>query len=301
VNQSNSIPSLVLKLLLILVLPVSMLQAQSFIDSLQTPWRILPLDFRANDLECDEEGNLFLLDKINNRIYKYYAALQYDSIQSIGGKGMSGEGLNQPVKIRSGNRQTLYCLDAGNRRILVLNTNLKIIREVNFLTSGNTENALETTVQIWPLSFEAGPAGDLFLLNQEDNKILKSDMYGKFQVAFGGLDYGAGSLYDPADLLMSEDNLLYVSDTVRQILKVYDLFGVYLYNLYPPEKFHFSGFTLLENNLVYYNAHQICVLNRVTNRHHFYQPELKQLKIVDVSLNRKMLCILTATEIVLFR
>lgn len=252
-------------------------------------------------MECDEEGNIFLLDKKNNRLHKYYSSLGYDSVQSIGGKGMSGEGLNQPVKIRSGNRQALYCLDAGNRRILVLNTNLKIVREVNFLTTGSTENNSEIGAQIWPLSFEVGPAGDLFLLNQEDNRILKSDMYGKFQVAFGGLDYGAGSLYDPVDMVMSENNLLFVSDTIRQVLKVFDLFGVYKYALYPPEKFHFAGISLLENNLIFYNSREICVNNLVSGKYQIYRPETQGAEITDVSLNRKMLFLLTKQQIFIFR
>lgn len=284
-----------------LLVCVQLLSAQNFTDSLQVPWLILPTTIIGKDLECDEEGNLFLLDKKNNRLYKYYAISGYDSVQSIGGKGMSGEGLNQPVKIRSGNRQALYCLDAGNRRILVLNTNLKIVREVNFLTSGSTENNSEIGAQIWPLSFEVGPAGDLFLLNQEDNRILKSDMYGKLQVSFGGLDYGGGSLYDPVDMLMSENNLLYVSDTIKQVLKVYDLFGVYKFSLYPPERFHFEGISLLENNLIFYNNRRICVYNLISGKYQIYQPETQGADILDVCLNRKMLFLLTKHQIIIFR
>ena len=265
-----------------------------------SPWIELAVP-KANQIEIDEEDNLYLLHTRQNKIHKVYAGLGYDSIQSIGGKGIRGEGLNQPVKIRIVNRQTLYCLDYGNRRLLVMNTNLKILRDINFLSSGQSETGNDNGSQIWPVSFESGPTGDLFILNQEDNKILKIDTYGKQQTAFGGLDYGQGSLYEPVDLEMNDRNLLFVSDTVRQQLKVYDLFGVYQYALYPPEKFHFKGFCLMDKLLVFYNDQALCLLSLSTGHYSLYYPDLKGKQIQDITMNRKLMVVLTGEKILAYR
>lgn len=277
------------------------LNAQPLSDTLSLPWKTLATPKTGMDVECDEEGNFFVLDRRNNRLYKYYALYGYDSVQSIGGKGMSGEGLNQPVRIRSGNRQALYCLDAGNRRLLVLNTNLRVVREINYLVSGASESQSDGNVQIWPLSFAVGPAGDFFLLNQEDNRVLKYDATGKFQLAFGGLDFGQGSLHDPADIHMSEDNLIYITDTIRQQVKVFDLFGVYRYTLYPPAEMHFREIRILERNLIWYNGEEIQVEHLDTKKVFRLRSDTRGNPIRALALNRLSLGILTSQELLLFR
>jgi hypothetical protein len=277
----------------------SALQAQT--DSLLlAPWLQMSCE-KANQIELDEEDNFYLLNTRRNKIHKYYAATGYDSLQSIGGKGIGGEGFNQPVKIRIINRQALYCLDYGNRRLVVMNTNLKVLRDINFLSSGQSETGNDSGSQIWPVSFESGPTGDLFILNQEDNKILKIDMYGKPQLSFGGLDYGQGSLYEPLEMEMNDRNLLFVSDTGRQQLKIFDLFGVYQYALYPPEQFRFKGFCLMDKMLVLYDEKTLCLLNLTSSQYAFFRPDLKGDRVIDVAMNRKLLVILTGEHLFGFR
>lgn len=267
---------------------------------LSTPWlKLNTLPF-STDMELDEEGNIYLLESKKHKLHKVFAQNGYDSILSIGGKGISGEGLNQPVKIRATNRQAIYCLDLMNRRLIVFNTNLRILREVNFFTLNQNEQNQESGTQIWPQSFEVAPTGDLFILNQEDNRILKMDVYGKLQTSFGGLDYGRGSLINPADMSMNEDNLLFVSDTTAQTLQVFDLFGVYKYSLVPPDSFRFKGFCLLEKNLLYFNDSELCLVHLMSGKVTRLNPMLSGERILDVHINRKLLAILTEKQVILY-
>jgi len=268
---------------------------------LANPWIQLPIEGRMTDIELDEEGNIYLLEPSKHKLHKWFADRGYDSTLTIGGKGVSGEGLNKPSQIRVTNRQAVYCLDLMNRRLLVLNTNLKIVKEVNFLTLEQNNRMGDQGNQIWPIGFEVAPTGDLFLLNQEDNKILKVDVFGRLQTAFGGLDYGEGSLPDPNEILMNEQNLLFVTDTVAQEIKVFDLFGIYKYTIKPNPDFRFQGIAVMGNNLLLYNAVDIILYNIMTQRERRIQVQTRGGRIIDVDISHRILAILTENEVILYQ
>ena len=168
---------------------------------------VQPIPANCSSIETDEEGNIYLLQTRSHKLSKLYANRGYDSIQSIGGKGIKGEGLNQPSQILTQNRQTIYLLDQMNRRLVLLNTNLKVTREVNFLELNAGPGSL-VDEEIFPVAFAAATSGELFLLNQNDLKIYKLNNQGRLENIFAGLDYGAGSLSDPVEMAMDERNFL---------------------------------------------------------------------------------------------
>ncbi|MCB9230345.1 MAG: hypothetical protein H6581_01670 [Bacteroidia bacterium] len=201
------------------------------------------------DIEVDEEGNIFLLQSGNHRIYKYFHNTNYDSVLTIGGKGIKKEGFNYPSELDVQNRQNCFVLDYMNRRLLLLNTNLKVTKEYNFLDV-NSQSVDDEEVDIWPISFAAGPTGELYILNQNDLKIYKLDTYGRMQTSFGGLDYGGGSLTTPDQLTINPGNYLFAADTTNQMVAVFDLYGIFQYKIYPTASFKWHHIAVLDNYLV---------------------------------------------------
>ena len=159
------------------------------------PFKKIPIDFKwIESIETDQENNIYLLSPSRHRIYKLYSNTAYDSVQTIGGKGIGNEGFNHPSRVVVPNRQSVFILDELNRRIVQLNTNLKVTQETNFLTLRNTIQDSDLG-DLLPVAFTVGPTGELFLLNQEDYKVWKFTFDGRLERTFAGLDTGMAVLW----------------------------------------------------------------------------------------------------------
>ncbi len=242
-------------------------QAQTPTDSLfRAPKQtVSTIPKGCTDIEVDQEGNLYLLQTARHRLYKYFEMTDYDSVQAIGGKGLGDEGFNFPSKITVPNRQSVFMLDQMNRRLVQMNTNLKVLKDINFLTLQVDLPGVDTE-SFWPISFAVGPSGELYFLNQDDIQIYKFATSGNLERAFGGLDYGAGSLAEPFDIVLSANNLVFAVDSSNQKLTIFDLFGTYQYSLSFPLDFRWKRMITLDDNLFFLGEHNIFIYNNFSRQ-----------------------------------
>ncbi len=253
----------------------------------------------ANEIEVDNEGNLFLLNTKKNKIYKYFASVSYDSSYSIGGVSTRDEGFFHPVKISAKNRQTIYLLDDVRRRIILLNTNFKILGQLSFI-----ENKKELTEDIFPLTFDINEWGELFVLNFTNNKIYKYDDKGNFVLSFGGLDYGEGQIINPVNVCINAQNLVFVGDTIHQCINIFDVYGIFQYKIASEKKisYQWSNFTLSGNNLIFFNKENVTFYG-LDNDEVISLPlekDINPLNIIDVTFSNKKLFILNNDVIYVF-
>jgi hypothetical protein len=221
---------------------------------------VLNIPKGITDLEVDQEGNLYMLQTARHRIYKYFEMTDYDSVQAIGGKGLGDEGFNFPSKISVPNRQSVVMLDQMNRRLVQMNTNLKVLKDINFLTL-QADIVDEDLEDFWPVSFAVGPTGEMYFLNQDDIKIYKFKTNGTLERSFGGLDYGAGSLADPYDITINPANLIFAVDSSHQKLSLFDMYGTYQYALAFPLSFRWKRLATFDENLLLLGDHDIFLYN----------------------------------------
>lgn len=190
------------------------------------PTKVIDLAQNYQQIETDPEGNIYLIDSKKNKITKLFIENNYDSVYTIGGMSGRQEGFLHIAQLCSKNRQTIYVLDDAQRRISLLNTNLKVTGGLSFLTAEGEE------ADIMPTNFEVNGAGELFVLNGLDNKIYKFDNNGKQVLSFGGQDYGDGNLQNPTQIAISDDNKIYVLDTLAGEIKVFDMYGIFLEKIF---------------------------------------------------------------------
>jgi hypothetical protein len=258
-----------------------LLSAQSEPDSLPGQTRILLRDLPAmRSMAVDDEANIFLLDQ-SNRIYKYLKLAGYDSALVMGGKSVRSEGFLNPTQLSTRNRQSLYLLDEGLQRIILFNPNLKIVQEIDFLSLNASRDVFMEGEAILPASFDIGPTGELFVLNGQDNKVYKIDLFGQIESSFGGPDYGEGSLFAPAQLQLTEDNRVLVSDTSEQLLQVYNLYGIFEGHIAPDAPFRWQDFCLAGNALCFYRGNALYLFDPRTEKGQFIRlpssPSLQQV------------------------
>jgi hypothetical protein len=208
------------------------------------------------DFELDDEGNIFVLDG-KNRLLKYLVNTGYDSCILAGGTNLRTEGFLDPSKIVVRNRQSVFVLDQGMQRIMLFNTNLKLTGETNFLRIENLGDWLNAGESILPLSFDVNTAGEKFILNGQDNRVYRIGTFGTIAKAFGGIDYGEGSLYAPVDLQIRSNNDIWISDTSEQKLLVYNLYGIFQESMKPKLNFRWQAFHIEGNTLFLYNSAHI--------------------------------------------
>ena len=167
----------------------------------------------------DQADNLIVYDDGSKTLLKLTPG--GDTITSIGGYGWKTSAFDTPLDGIAKNGLDVFISDYGNSRILRLDKNL------NFLSSyPATENdPAEKEKFRYPRSIDTDRFGKLYLVNGENNTILKinNDV---IERAFGGVDAGAGRLLNPVRVRISKDDKVFVQD--RYNIVVFDLIGNYL-------------------------------------------------------------------------
>ncbi|MEL6256535.1 MAG: hypothetical protein AAFR87_31320, partial [Bacteroidota bacterium] len=228
---------------------------------------------RANQIEVDAEGNIFLLDSREGFLYKYLKSAKYDSTVVVGGISTRDDGFLHPKKLAVKNRQDFYLLDDLGRKIVLLDKELKVVESSDFYAISSS-STIDIPDEFEPYSFDISSAGETFVLNKFNNRIYKINAFGKIESAFGGLDYGRGSLYEPEDVQLSPQNRVYIGDVENQRISVFDMFGVYLKDEELTEDLKWERFHIHESLLILWNESQLLLINSLSR-------EKKQYKISE--------------------
>lgn len=155
---------------------------------------------------CDSgKDELIMLDTLGN-VFK-----------TFGGFGWSDDSFDDPSDIFA-DPLTIYIADKNNHSIKRLDRNL------NFLSSFTKKESNISEEQFgFPASVATSNQGDLYLIDGENKRVIKFDIFGNFIQNFGGIDAGVYQLYNPSQLAISSANKIYVLD--NEDIVVFDNFG----------------------------------------------------------------------------
>ncbi len=142
--------------------------------------------------------------------------------------------------------------------------------------------------------------GDLFILDSENKRILKFDLFGNFIQNFGGIDAGNFTLSNPTHLAVSASEKTFVTDG-KDII-VFDNYGNGLSRLetgldLKGMRINFSSLTVNTDSEIYYanlNAPEFD-LQKVNLIGLDYKPD-----IVTSIMQKNKLYVLTENEILVF-
>lgn len=252
----------------------------------------------SDQIEVDAEGNVFILGSDQGLLYKYLQAQQYDTAIFAGGISTRDIGFLHPKKLALKNRQDFYLLDDLGRKIVLFDKELKVIESSDFFAV-SSNGGIGIPDEFEPWSFDISPAGETFVLNRTNNKVYKINTFGSIESAFGGLDYGEGSLYEPDDLQVSTLNRIYISDLERQEIKVFDMFGVFLQTLSLPLGWEWKHFHIHESSLFVWDEQHMSIMNLISQKIQTHQlADATQLK--DLYIGREIIYMLLENEVHLY-
>jgi DNA-binding beta-propeller fold protein YncE len=156
----------------------------------------------VTDIRTDE---ITVLDTLGNLIL------------NIGGYGWRQSAFDYPADIYA-DALKVYVVDKNNHRIQRFDKNLNF----NFqIFTRNSE--IEQERFGYPLSAVMSNQGDIFILDSENSRIVKFDIFGNFLQNFGGYDYGTYALQKPVQLAVSMQNNIFVID--RNQIIMFDQYG----------------------------------------------------------------------------
>ncbi len=180
----------------------------------------------ATSFYINSTGAVFVTDNITDEVY------QLDTLGNmwnfIGGYGWEINAFDDPVDIFA-DPLRVFVTDKNNHRIQRFDKNLNFIFQ--FYTR---DSEIEEERFGLPFSAISSNLGDVYILDSENIRILKFDLFGNFIQQIGGYDYGSYSLSNPKQLAVSMQNEIYVID--GNYIYIYDNYGTGLNEIETPEE-----------------------------------------------------------------
>jgi len=170
---------------------------------------------KASSFHLSSSGFLYITDSGNNKLCKYDTLGTL--IKETGGFGWKEEAFDYPSDVFA-TTLNVYVCDKNNHRIQNFD------KDLNFISQLSTrENETEEERFGYPLSVATSSQGDLFILDSENKRILKFDLFGRYIQNFGGMDAGSFSLNNPVHFGVSASLKIFVIDGSNIV--VFDNYG----------------------------------------------------------------------------
>ena len=152
----------------------------------------------ASAFSITSSGFIYIADDGDNSLIKLDTL--GNVVKEIGGYGWSSSAFDTPVDVFANTLNILVC-DKQNHRVQAFDKDLNFISELYTRESGNPDERFG-----YPLSCALSSMGDLYVLDSENIRVLKFDLFGNFIQNFGGFDWGIYSLNHPKRLTVNFDN-----------------------------------------------------------------------------------------------
>ncbi len=195
-------------LLFILISSVSYTQSFEFTESIGK-------FNHASSFYITANGLVYVTDNRNNEVYLLDTL--GNMIKTFGGYGWTQNSFDDPTDVFA-DPLTVYIADKNNHRIKRFDKNLNYVSSLYTRDSDNSQEIFG-----YPLSCATSNQGDLYLIDSENNRALKFDIFGNFQQNFGGFDAGNFMLINPLQMAIASNNYVFIID--EDYIVVFDQYG----------------------------------------------------------------------------
>jgi DNA-binding beta-propeller fold protein YncE len=246
----------------------------------------------ASSFYIASNGFIYVTDKFSNEV------IQIDTLgnelKDVGGFGWNISQFDEPIDVYA-DPLSVYITDKNNHRIQRFDRNLNFISQLYTRENKNSEERFG-----YPLGCVVSNQGDLYILDSENKRIVKFDLFGNFKLNFGGIDAGEFSLNNPKALSIDSKGVIFVAD--ENYLIAFDQFGNGISKSRFDEKI--NSIEIIFDRMIITTENQLYYINTAVET-----PEVKKLilddfseiRIVSALLFNDKLLILSPNEIFTFR
>jgi DNA-binding beta-propeller fold protein YncE len=246
----------------------------------------------ASSFYINPTGIIYVTDSVTDEIYMLDTL--GNPIHSIGGYGWSESAFDNPVDVFA-DALKVFVTDKNNHRIQRFDKNLNY----NFQIF-TRESSVEEERFGYPLSAVMSNQGDVFILDSENLRILKFDIFGNFIQNFAGYDYGNYSLTNPKQLAISMQNNIFVIDA--NTVLIFDQFGNGIGRAEGKEEFR--GIKIIFNELVINTGKKVFHANLLNPELNIGEVKLigieEEFQIITALIFNNKLYLLTKNQILVF-
>lgn len=123
---------------------------------------------------------------------------------------------------------------------------------MHWINSIISNSSLDDKLQFaFPNSVSISIHGDLFIVDSENKRILKLNTLREPVLSFADYDWGQGALSQPSRITVSRNDKVYVSDSDKGSVFVYDYYGNYISQIGRGVLQRPAGLALDQNNFLY--------------------------------------------------
>lgn len=180
--------------------------------------------FRPLAVGADANGNIFVTDSGNNRLQKF--SPHGELLAFIGGFGWEKEQFQSPIDLFVYNSLDIFIADYNNNRIE------RYDKDLNWLASYYSNENWNPKYQFqFPQSVCLSLHGEFFVVDSENDRIIKLNATFQPELSFGDYDWGQGVLQEASHIIVSKNDIVYVSDSYAHNILVYDYYGNFLFDI----------------------------------------------------------------------
>ncbi len=209
-------------------------------------------------LAIDPEGQIYVVDTGNHRLLKFDSS--GNLVQSVGGFGWEREQFDRPLDVTVKSGLDLFIADYNNERIERYDLKL------NYLSSFYSNNSLSASMQFgFPGGVDISRHGEIFIVDNENNRILKLNIEGEPDLSFGDFNWGEGQLLLPLKIEVTSGDQVYVSDQKANQVVVFDYYGNFVKRFGDDILQRPSGLSSTSEGLLFVvdsGHHQVAVFNK---------------------------------------
>jgi DNA-binding beta-propeller fold protein YncE len=176
--------------------------------------------FNGNEgIAIDHEGNVWIVDKNNNRLEKFNYNGEF--VSSFGSFGTGKGQFNHPTDIAI-NPKTwdLMVTDTGNNRIERFNSSGSYVGEFGKAGTGFGEFKA-------PEGITVDADGYTWVVDTGNNRVQKVNYKGEYLGSFGSTGKGNGLFRHPTDVVVDSEQYIWVTDTENNRVEKFEYEGGY--------------------------------------------------------------------------
>lgn len=264
-------------------------------DSLLVEDRIFGSFQHATRIDFDIRGRCFVIDRGSNSLAVF--SPQLDLTVSLGGFGWDLAAFDGPSGIASDGLST-FVADHGNHRVILYDQSMSAIS-----TLMTRDSSFASARFGFPLGVALSPHGELYVLDGENNRVVKFDPRMRFERSFGGIEAGVGRLRQPIDILTGARGQVMVLEPGRIV--EFDYAGNYVRRIGEGVLTNARGFGVMNFGIVVVDSAELRFFNEggdVSDQLH--EPLIIREggeEVVDVAVHDDRMFLLTTKRVQVFR
>lgn len=177
-------------------------------------------------LTVDSEGRVYVADGNNHRIQVFDSDGQF--VTQWGSQGAGPGQFQEPWGVAVDRDGNVYVADTWNHRIQKFDSEGRFL--LQWGTFGDTQGAIvgQEDVFYGPRDVAIDTAGDLYMTDTGNKRVMKFSPDGQFLGQWGGFGLQSGQFSEPVGIDIDADGNIYVADTWNRRVQKFDSHFVFL-------------------------------------------------------------------------